>query len=100
MPLFPARQRAARAADFRMKRQQTLEDYAELLGDDAERWFAQQLPEIGPSGRQFHDGVLADNWLERKTKELFAVVAGAIARYRHCTRIHIKNAHNYGASQQ
>lgn len=79
-----------------------LDDYQDLLGEDGGqgRWFEQRTPEAGRRWREFHDAVYAESRLDRKTKELIAVAAACMGRCPHCTRAHIKEAQEHGASKE
>lgn len=77
------------------------DDYQDLLGDEGGkgRWFEQRTPEAGRRWREFHDAAYAKSRLDRKTKELIAVAAACMGRCPHCTRAHIAEAQEHGASK-
>ena len=72
------------------------EDFDELLGAD---WRREFLPEADRAFWEFKREVFEDGALDRKTKELIAVVVSCMLRCRHCTRSHIESALEAGASR-
>lgn len=78
------------------------DDFAASLGDEGEKqpWFVQRTNGMGDAWVKFHDAVYQDSALDRKTKELVATAAACTARCPHCTRAHIKQAIEHGASRQ
>ena len=72
------------------------EDFDELLGAD---WRREFLPEADRAFWEFKREVFENGALDRKTKELIAVVVSCMLRCRHCTRSHIESALEVGASR-
>lgn len=72
------------------------EDYTELLG---EKWRQELIPEADQAFWAFKREVFEAGVLDRKTKELIAVVVSSMLRCRHCTRAHIQHAFNAGATR-
>jgi AhpD family alkylhydroperoxidase len=63
-------------------------------------WFAKRAPEMAAKWRAFHDSVYELGRLDRKTKELISVAAATFNRCLYCTRSHIQQAQEHGASKE
>lgn len=78
-----------------------IDDYEEMLGGGkkATPWFIEQTGSMGRQWKSFHDAVHEAGALDRKTKELIATAVGSLGRCRHCTRTHVEQAIEHGASK-
>lgn len=78
-----------------------IDDYEEMLGagKKAAPWFIEQTASTGRRWKSFHDAVHDDGALDRKTKELIATAVGCLGRCQHCTRTHVEQSLEHGASK-
>jgi len=64
------------------------------------RWYIRNSPIAGKKFREFHDALMENGVLDKKTKELLMAALASAFRCRHCTETHIKGALEAGASKE
>lgn len=58
------------------------------------------MPEVLKAFRNLQEVVFKDGALDRKTKELIAVVVASMMRCEHCTESHINKSRELGATKE